>query len=368
MKFKKIIIFFIILFCFLSIFVSTNAESAIVDSSSTNLPENSITSRNVEINYSSIANNFNNSIYTSKLKELGITVKAVQKDNTITLTYNNSDTVTFTFEPESNLLSTVYPLSDNHSKDILTAILVDTVSTMQGNEVGDQLPFYFDDGFCYSYYLTNGISKDYISSDLGASISCQIKIDTKMDVPSDISPIDESTFTLNTDNLYSKNEYFIRKNGLILYKKYSDDGKMEIYIGQAKGFDEHSYQSVLNFLSLIYDHINFNTPKLLLYMKQNYSNLNNGNSEFGGVKIDTDITEFPIATEETVLVGNNMKYAKFTIDENVLKDCAAKVSLTNQENSSNSSNHSYKIHFLIILLVIFTILSVSWIFYKIRSK
>lgn len=371
MKFKKIIIFLLVLFLILTICFATNAEETLENSSSIENLESGLTSRNIEIDYSSIANNFNNSTYVAKLKELGINVKAVQKDNNIILTYNNSDTVTFSFDSDSNLLSTIYTLEDKENKDILSAILVDTVSSIQGNEVGDQLPFYFDDAFCYSYYQTNGISKDYISSDLGASVNCIIKINTKMDVPLDISSIDESTFTAATDadNLYSKKEYFIRKNGLVFYKKYSDDGKLEIYIGQAKGFNEHAYKSVLNYLTLLYDNMNFNSPKVLLYMKQNYTGFDNGNAEFDGVKIDTEITELPINNQYTVLVGNNMKYAKLTIDEDLLKDCAAKVSLTTAENSSvNSLSNSFRFRFFLVLLVIFAVLIIFWIIYKIKNK
>ena len=367
MKLKIIIVFSLVLYLLFSAFTKINAQE-MSQYYSTQEEISNINSRAVEIDYSLIADNYNNSIYVSKLKELGINVKAVQNGTTIILTYNDNDndtdndTITFFFDSETNLLNTVYPLSNKKSNDILAAILVDTVSSMQGNEVGDQLPFYFNDGFCYSYYNTDGISKEYISSDSGASICCQIKTDLKMDVPSDISPINELTFTTDIDNLYSKNEYFTRENGLIFYKKYNEDGNLEIYIGQTRGFNENAYKSVLNFLSLLYEYKNFNSPKVLLYMKQNYTGLDKGNYEFDGVKIDTDIAEFPITTRDTILVGNSMKYAKFTIDENLLKDCSAKVSLVAQTN--NSLNNSYKIKIAIILISILAILIIIKIIHK----
>ena len=339
MEFKKIIIFLLILFLLLTLCLKVNAEETSIYNSTPEEVANDVKSRAVEIDFSAIADNYNNSIYTKNLKELGINIKATQSGNNVLLTYNDSDTVTFTLNPDTNVLTAIYPLADKEKKDILAAIMVDTVSSMQGNEVGDQLPFYFNDGFCYSYVQTNGIAKEYISSEEGvACVSCEIKLNLRMSIPSDNSPILESTFLIDANNIYSKNEYFSRENGLIFYKTFSDDNKLTLYIGQTKGFDKYAYDSVLNFLSLIYNHMNFNTPKVLLYMRQNYSGFENGNAEFDGVIIDTGITDFPINNQETILVGNKMKYAKLTIDVDLLKERAAEVSLVSTSNSNPPKN------------------------------
>ena len=179
MKIKKI--FFLVLLFLLILITKSNANEEIV---------------NIELN--KIADNYNNYPYVLALKDLGIKVKATQSGNEYTLTYNDIDSVIFSYSPTENMLYTTYAFSNRKNCDILCGIFVDCISNMQGNEVGSQLPFYFGDSFCKSFYRDDGISKEYISSPNGGiDVECKINPYKKLAIPQDKYEIDKSVFISN---------------------------------------------------------------------------------------------------------------------------------------------------------------------------
>ena len=184
MKIKKI--FFLVLLFLLILITKSNANEEIV---------------NIELN--KIADNYNNYPYVLALKDLGIKVKATQSGNEYTLTYNDIDSVIFSYSPTENMLYTTYAFSNRKNCDILCGIFVDCISNMQGNEVGSQLPFYFGDSFCKSFYRDDGISKEYISSPNGGiDVECKINPYKKLAIPQDKYEIDKSVFISNKLDFY----------------------------------------------------------------------------------------------------------------------------------------------------------------------
>lgn len=91
---------------------------------------------------------------------------------------------------------------------------------------------------------------------------------------------------------------------------------MELYIGQGNELvDEQAYESILTALDILFDN-----PQVSSYFKKNYSSFSLGNFDFDGVSVSLDVTELPIFNVDTALVPTNMKYAKFSINRDVVKE------------------------------------------------
>lgn len=341
MKFRKIIFFmFILLFIFC---IKCDATT-------------------VDFDISKIAENFNNNIYVSKLSEIGETVSAKQSGSEITLTYGN-DNIVFSFN-NSKILSGTYPFSDKTIRkrcDILTAILIDTISTMQGHESGSLIAFALDDSFCYTTLSDQGIAKNYLT-DENSNMVVDFEINPFWELPilkSD-SEIKEDDFLLQSKALHSDSDCFLKKEDLIFYKTFSEDGNMDLYIGQSNELDDLSYDSVLTALNIL-----FNDSRVNTYFKKNYNNISIGNFEFNGVKVDTNILDFPISNIDTVLLPSNMKYAKFTINRDIVKKELSNIKIddSDEKNSSNSDN----IVLTIVMVIIMLILLISLVIFVIKN-
>ena len=98
----------------------------------------------VNLDFSKIADRFNKCYYTSALSSIGVSVKATKVDDSFVLTYNNSESITYSYNKSSGTFSTTYPITNDTEKDILSALFVDAISTLEGNEEGSQaLPVRF---------------------------------------------------------------------------------------------------------------------------------------------------------------------------------------------------------------------------------
>lgn len=347
MKFYKITFFLIL---FLMIFV----------------PISKCDFETVDIDISTIGENYNNNPYTSALANIGVKVSATQTGNTILLSYNDSDSIIYSYDENEGILSTSYSSLSNEHIDILNAIFIDTISTMQGNTSGVQLAAAFDDSFCFSTLKDNGISKNYLSTD-GSSIMIDFQINPsiKLPVPQINSSMTEEDFYKEYETLYDKEDTVVKAQGLILLKSYDENGNLVIYIGQPSELSDYAYDSVLTALKILLTDNSTDSEKLSYYFKQNYNDFSVGNKEFDGASVELNIESLPISTPDTVLVANDTKYAKFTISEDVLKEKISDVTLPTQNDGVKSTNSKI---FLMILIPILVVLVVAGIIYKVKKS
>lgn len=341
MKFKKI--FFLVFILFFIFCVKSNATT-------------------VDIDVSKIAENFNKNVYVGRLAEIGETVSAKQSGSDITLTYGH-DNIVFSLN-NSKILSGTYPFSDKTIRkrcDILTAILIDTISTMQGHEPGNLIAFALDDSFCYTTLIDQGIAKNYFN-DENSNMVVNFEINPFWELPtlkSDLE-IKEDDFLVQAKALYSDENCLVKKENLIFYKTFSEDGNIDLYIGQADELDDLSYNSILTVLDIL-----FKDSRATTYFKKNYNNISIGNFEFNGVTIDTNISNLPVSNIDTVLLPSNMKYAKFSINRDIVKKELADIPVTspNDEDVSNSDN----IVLTIVMVAIMLILLVSLVIFVLKN-
>lgn len=347
MRFKKVFIFIIL---FVIIFSSISFAS--------------VTSVTSEIDVSQIANNFNTSKFIPTLANLGLSIHAVQNGNSIVLSCNNSESITYSYDDSTGILSTSYPDYSSSNYEFLNAIFIDTISKMQGNIEGDMILFALTDAFCYGTLSDSGITKEYAYSENdNSTIMVNFKINpfVKFATPVINSGISESTFRLFADSFYSDDSCLVKDEGLIFYKVVNSDGLLELYIGQPKELSSHSYDSVLTALSILFEKYD-NGDKINSYFKQNYSGFDSGNADFDGVSILTNIDGLPISTADTILVGNDMKYAKISINRDIVKEKLPNVQVS--VPSSNDSVHLKKNTALIFIVIIVILCIVGYILFK----
>ena len=208
MKFYKILFFFLL---FLLMFI----------------PISKCDFETSDIDINTIGDNYNNNSYVAALANIGVKVTATQSNNVIVLTYNDSDSLIYTYNESDGVFSTSYSSLNNEHLDILNAIFIDTISTMQGNASGVQLSAAFDDSFCFSTLKDNGISKNYLSDD-GSSITVDFKINPsiKLPVPQIDSSIKEEDFYKEYETLYEKETTIVKAQGLLFLKSYDENGNL----------------------------------------------------------------------------------------------------------------------------------------------
>lgn len=340
MKLKKIVFFMIILFFILCI--KSNAST-----------------QNIDI--SKLAENFNKNNYVAKLAEIGEVVSARQTNSNITLTYGN-DNVVFNLD-SSKILSGTYPFSDKVVRkkcDILTAILIDTIYTMQGNEPGKLIAFALDDSFCFTTLSDNGIAKNYLN-DENSNIVVDFKINPFFEFPTlnSNSSIKEDNFLLKSDDLHGDKNCLVKQENLIFYKTFSDNGDIELYIGQPDELNNLSYDSILTGLNLL-----FNDNRTNTYFKRNYENISLGNFEFNGVSITTDISELPVSNIDTILLPSNMKFAKFTINRDIVKKELANIKIDNSEEKTSSKSDDFVLTIVMVIIILSLLISLLIFVFK----
>lgn len=350
MKIYKIIFFFVL---FIAIFI----------------PISKCDYEAVDIDISKIGENYNSNPYVTALGNIGIKISAVQTDDSITLKYNDSEMITYFYSDVDRILFTSYPSLDSLHLDVLNAVFVDTISTMQGNDSGVQITAALDDSFCFSTVKDNGVSKNYLSADDGSiNVSFQVNPYLKLSVPQVDSAISKDDFYKYYESLYTKDETLVKAEGLVCYKTYDESGNLVVYIGQPSELNEFAYDSVLNILKILVAGDNdTNGDKLAYYFKQNYSDFSVGNKEFDGVSVDLNVDELPLHTVGAVLVSNDMKYAKFTVSSSVVKEKLADVVLPSVPENASVKAGKAKNYFLIIVPIL-VVLIVVGIVYKFKKS
>lgn len=349
MKFYKILFFFVL---FLLMFI----------------PISKCDFETSDIDINTIGDNYNNNSYVAALANIGVKVTATQSNNVIVLTYNDSDSLIYTYNESDGVFSTSYSSLNNEHLDILNAIFIDTISTMQGNASGVQLSAAFDDSFCFSTLKDNGISKNYLSDD-GSSITVDFKINPsiKLPVPKIDSSIKEEDFYKEYETLYEKENTIVKAQGLLFLKSYDENGNLIIYIAQPTELNDYAYDSVLTALKILLTNNTTDSEKLSYYFKQNYSDFTIGNKDFDGVSVDLNIESLPVSTPDTILIASDAKYAKFTISENIVKEKIADITLPSVSQNDGVKANSSKL-FLIILIPLLILLIIGGIIYKIKKS
>ena len=76
-----------------------------------------------------------------------------------------------------------------------------------------------------------------------------------------------------------------------------------------------------------------------------------------GIKIETDIPELPVVNQDTILVGNDMKYAKITVNKKLFEKKANEIKLNNNNSfKSENSDNKVVVGIIIIYLAIMVII------------
>ncbi len=350
MKFKKIFIYFFIIFsALISVSFATDAMPNATDDSSTN-------TNAVDIDVSKIAENFNKSSYVSKLSSIGINLSAVQTNNTITLYYNNVDSIVYSYDETDKLLTTYYPCNGNKNFDVLNSIFVDTISVMQGNEEGKQIPFALDDYFCYSYLRDAGIEKNYSSED-GSDIKIKFQINPfiKLSIPETDSSLSTDSYLEEYETFYTTEDCFVKGQDILFYRTFSQDGLMEIYIGQSGELNDYSYDSLLNALSVIFANGTEFSDTAPAYFKQNYENFSVGDFSFNGISVTTSTVDgLPVQNVDTILIAPNMKFAKIVIDQKIVEGELSNVNIDtpNIGDSVSVSKNVFSVPVIVALVII----------------
>ncbi len=317
----------------------------------------------VEIDLTAIPSNFNNSRYVSEIRNLGISINAVAgKNNSIILTYNDTS-LEYTYNSETKIYTTHFPKGNSETYNILNAIFVDCISTMQGNPEGSQIAFALDDSFCYSSLKANGIAKNYYMIDDVTCANFDINPFFKMSIPVQNEALEESNFLIVSPDFYSDTaDCLTRNQDIIFYKDVAESGNIEFYIGSPNELTNYSYQTLLNSIATF-----FKDNRASYYIKQNYSDFSKGNAEFDGVSIDTSITSLPISTVDTVLLPQNMKYVKISFDRKVVTSKLASVNTNSSAQLGNSTKSNAFSAILIITLIIAILLVIIVIIKKHNS-
>lgn len=312
----------------------------------------------IDINISDISNHFNSSPYVEKIKNLGIKISAKQTDTILTLSYDNTYNLEYTIDNNSKKLSVFYSKENYEAYlkyDILNAILIDSIFEMQGNSYCSLAPFVLSDIYCYSIASNSGIEKNYILADDDTpATEFNIYPCIKFTAPSSNVSIEEATYRSAYETFFDDVDSVVKEEDMILYKTFSEDGSLIFYIGEPNELSSRAYESILTAADVFF---NYNDSRVSNYIKQNYSDISIGNYSFDGINIDTNITELPISTIDTVLLSNNMKYAKFTINRDIIKE-----KLNSVSENENSTNNSVKIEnnkfstFWIVTVIIVSIL------------
>lgn len=304
------------------------------------VPISNADTEEVNLNLSKIVDKFNKCYYTSALSDIGISVKATRVDDSFVLTYNNSESITYTYDSSSDILSTSYPITNDTEKDILSALFIDTISTLEGNEEGSFIFPSLDDTFCYTSLKSDGIAKNYISSDGGTTVMTEFQISTsqRLSLALDYSALSKSEFNNVLEDFISDKNCIVKNSNLILLKSTDDSGNIILYIGQPTELLDNAYESILNAISYLIsiDKDDETASNVVSYFRQNYTGFSVGNADFDGVSINTDIDSLPDNTLDTILVSRNMKYAKFTINTDTVISNSKNISPSPSINDSTS--------------------------------
>ncbi len=336
----------------------------------TNIDSTSFQDRIVSIDLSSISNNINNGKYVLSLKNSGISIIASENDdNCVSLNYAGV-TLDYRYNSDTSIYTASFPIDDEeiyYKSNILNAIFIDCISTMQGNVEGSQICFAFDDSFDYFTLNNDGISKSYYIENDHTRVSYDINPFFKMSIPLENESITKSVISDNLQMFSSNTENCIIKHkNILLYKTVSDTGNYVIYVGNPNTLSNFSYSSLLTAFDTL-----FNDKRISYYLKQNYSSFDNGNLKIDGISIETGLTELPISNIDTILMPSNMVYAKITVNKKDIAPVLETIQLPDSAkigDATHNSNTSTLKSFIIIVIGIILFFGIIFGIKKFKHK
>ena len=268
-----------------------------------------------------VVRDFNEYEYVKKLNAEGNKIYAVERTNRYTLRYNNLE-LTYTYDEAKHLLHTEIELGTGSTDDLLllNALFIDSISTMQGKEPGLFLCYALDDYFFYTLADQSGVGLELLKNSDGKTVY-DFKIDpfVRFIPPISNNPIPRTTFTQEYDTLYEDTNTFIYYNDLVVLKYFDDTGKLVIYVGESKSNSERSKKSVETLIELIV------STKSSVYFDKNVADLSN-NYDSEALKVEANLDSLPFTETRALVMPHEMKYAKITIDRNLLKKVSEEMS------------------------------------------
>ena len=346
MKIKKIIIFMII--SLFALIIKSNAAEK------------------VDIDLSKISSAINNSKYVSSLKDLDVIIDAKydKETNNITLKYDDLFLV-YSYDSDTTTYSTTYSIYDTdayNKYNILSSLFIDCISTLQGNPEGAQIPFTLDDSFCYSNLKSDGIAKNFVTENGGTVAKIEVNPFIKLPILSTSLPIDKNHFLLESTGMHTDVDCLVKFQDLVFYKTINENNEMELYIGNLNELNDYAYSSILTAVSILFD-----DERASYYISDNYKNFSDGNYEFDGISITTDVSELPVKNVDTVIIPNNMKYAKFVINRDTVKSHLDNVEIPDSPQVGDSSGNKIPIALILCIGATFFITGIA-IKEKMKSK
>lgn len=188
------------------------------------------------------------------------------------------------------------------------------------------------------------------------------KIIIETDITKKIPLYDMSDIYITVDYLKENENLleFLTGNGSfqmsradIMVTKHGYDNEAEVYVFEDDQFTERSYKSILSILEVMFD-----SSKAPKYFKENYSDLTQGDVEFGGMKVEINPTKDSM--EEGFYGDKPM--IKLTIDKSLFKEEmnsatyseeSSSVDVNNEEeNGIDMSSQSKIIHLIPVVITL----------------
>ncbi len=335
---KKIFIFFL----FFIIILSTKSFA--------------VEAQNVDINLDNLVNEFNNHEYVKKLNASGYKVYITSRPNRYTVKCNNQE-LTYIYDDVNTTLRCQIELKNEHKDDLYLAngLLIDTISSMQGNVPGSLINASLSDYYFYTLLSTDGIEEQLTKGDDGNTYAeFRINPFIKLSVPKFNSSISKEVYSQSSEELYDDTNAFFYFENLVALKYNDETGKTIIYLGEPNTNSNVSKESISNLISLIV------SSKVAEYFDRNIDSLNEDKS-IDGITIEANQDSLPFIETRVLVYPQNMKYVKVSIDTEIAKQKAEEMPKNDSAQSGDTvaiSSRSFPLTaaLIVIFLVIFIIL------------
>lgn len=303
----------------------------------------------IDFNMENIVSTFNNHSYVKRLNGKGFKIYAIERTNRYTVRIRNTE-LTYVYDDVAHSLHAQIPTSTSETDylELVNALFIDTLSSMQGNNEGDLICTVLCD-----YYSSTSITNDGIEETeqtmYNGDLCKDYKINpfVKFTVPNLNSPIPRDLFAANYSNLIDDTNTFIYYENLVCLKYIDDDGKVVIYLGEPKENSNTSKESIKTLLFLLYN------EKVATYFDKNINDLNQETS-VDGLNIQAHMDSLPFVESRTLILPNDMAYVKVVIDEEVVKQKAKEMpdEPTKEPRSISGSSVPLTSAIVVIALVI----------------
>ena len=269
----------------------------------------------VSVNLNDIVSQFNNNEFVTKLSSPSKRIYAVERTNRYTLRMGNNLELTYVYEEDDLMLHTEIDVSSPNKEDLLllNALMVDTIAKMQGDTSSKVVSAALSETYFSTDAEFDGVEQYFLSKDDGSKvIVCNICPYIKITLPDYNSGIPKNEFSSKYDTIYDDANTFIYYEDMVALKYTDDNGKTVVYVGEADQNTNRSKESVKNLLELL------STEKAISYFDKSVNDLNN-NFKIEGIELETNIDSLPLTETRVLLLPNNMKYVKFTLDLETMK-------------------------------------------------